>query len=277
MAQIQQLRPTTFNLKTSDDKLSCMAMMHALGNEYKHFTSSLALFTDFDMDKVKAAFQTEEMNHRPRPDPFASSALSASTSTCRCNPSSPCTFCDKAGHCQCKCYALQPAKDNLKLSKHSGRRPNQANATSTTPTSPLTMSTTETANVAAQDVVEHAGNASLHSIDPSDLLSLLQLNADVDWNANMGTTSHMMPHRHWLHNYTSKCISIKLADNTVIYSAGVGSVVFHPNLERMRGRVVEFSNVLHVPHLRNNLLAVLYLTRCLSFVVHINATHMSFA
>ena len=148
MARIQQLRPTTFTLKTSDDKLSCMAMMHALGNEYKHFTSLLALFTDLDMDKVKAAFQTEEMNHHPRPDPSASSALSASTSTCHCNPSLPCAFCDKVGHCQCKCYALQRAKDNLKLSKHSGRQANQANATSTTPTSPLMMSTTETANVA---------------------------------------------------------------------------------------------------------------------------------
>ena len=125
--------------------------------------------------------------------------------------------------------------------------------------------------------MERTGNASLHSIDPSDLLSLLQLNADVDWNANMGATSHMMPHHHWLHNYTPKCIPIKLADNTVIYSAGVGSVVFHPNLEGMRGRVVDFSNVLHVPHLHNNLLAVLYLTHCSSFVVHINATHMSFA
>ena len=149
MAWIQQLCPFTFTLKTSDDELSCMAMMHALGNEYKHFTSSLALLTDLDMDKVKAVFQTEEMNRRPRPDPSASSALSASTSTCCCNPSSSCTFCDKAGHCQCKCYALQHAKNNLKSSKCSRRRPNQANSTSATPTSPLTMLTTDTANVAA--------------------------------------------------------------------------------------------------------------------------------
>ena len=35
-------------------------------------------------------------------------------------------------------------------------------------------------------------------------------------------------------------------------------------------------NVLHVPELRNNLLAVLYLTRHSLFVVHINATHMTF-
>jgi hypothetical protein len=62
MASIQQLRPSTFNLKTLDDELSCMAMMHALGDEYKHFTSSLALLTDLDKDKVKVAFQTEEIN-----------------------------------------------------------------------------------------------------------------------------------------------------------------------------------------------------------------------
>ena len=57
MARIQQLHPTTFTLKTSDDELSCMAMMHVLGDEYKHFTLSLALLTDLDKVKVKAAFQ----------------------------------------------------------------------------------------------------------------------------------------------------------------------------------------------------------------------------
>ena len=267
-ALVQQLRPSTFTLKTSDDKLSCMAMMHALGDEYKHFTSSFALLTDLDMDKVKAAFQTEEINRRYRPDHSASSALSASTSTCRCNPSSPCAFCEKAGHCQCKCYALQRIKDNLKSSKCSGRRSNQANATSATPTTPLTTSTTDTTNMAAQDVVERAGNASLRSIDPSDPLSPLQLDADVDWNADTGATSHMTPHRHWLRNYTPKRVPITLADNTVVYSAGVGAVVFHPHLEGKRGRAVKFSNVLHVPHLRNNLLAVLYLTRRSSFIVN---------
>ena len=35
MARIQQLQPSTFTLKILDDELSCMAMMHALGDEYK--------------------------------------------------------------------------------------------------------------------------------------------------------------------------------------------------------------------------------------------------
>jgi hypothetical protein len=33
MARIQELRPISFNLKTSDAELSCMAMMHALGHD----------------------------------------------------------------------------------------------------------------------------------------------------------------------------------------------------------------------------------------------------
>jgi hypothetical protein len=48
------------------------------------------------------------------------------------------------------------------------------------------MLTPATANVGAQDVMEHAGNASLCSINPSDPLSPLQLDADVNWNADMG-------------------------------------------------------------------------------------------
>ena len=235
MARIQQLWPSTFTLKTLDDELSCMAMMHALGDEYKHFTSSLALLTDLNMVKVKMAFQNEEINCCPRTEASASSALSASTSTCHCNPSLPCTFCDKASHCQCKCYALQCAKDTYKSSKCSGRQPNQANTTSTASETHSMTLKTDTPNVASQDVVERAGNASFRSIDPSDSLTLLQLDTDIDWNADTGAASHMMPHCHWLRNYTPKCIPIKLTNNTVVYSAGVESVVFHPNLEGRGG------------------------------------------
>ena len=54
-------------------------------------------------------------------------------------------------------------------------------------------------------------------------------------------------------------------------------MVFNPVIDGKRGRAVEFLNVLHVPELQNNLLAVLYLTHHLLFVVHINATHMTFS
>jgi len=38
----------------------------------------------------------------------------------------------------------------------------------------------------------------------------------------------MTPHRQWLHKYTSMRIPIKLADDTIVYSAGVVTVVFNP-------------------------------------------------
>ena len=87
----------------------------------------------------------------------------------------------------------------------------------------------------------------------------------------------MTPHQHWLHNYTLHHIPITLANNTVVYSASVGSVVFHPKLKREVARVVEFTRVLHVPDLHNNFLSVLYLTCHAGFVVSINSTHMTFA
>jgi len=59
----------------------------------------------------------------------------------------------------------------------------------------------------------------------------------------------MTPHRHWLHKYTPHHMPIKLADNTVVYSAGVGSVVFNPVIEGWSTRGVEFTRVLHVPDL----------------------------
>lgn len=69
----------------------------------------------------------------------------------------------------------------------------------------------------------------------------------------------MTPHKHWLCNYTPLSIPIRLANNAVIYSAGVGSMVFAPKVEGEFLRNVEFSRVLHVPELGSNLLSVLYL------------------
>jgi hypothetical protein len=143
---------------------------------------------------------------------------------------------------------------------------------------PTASQNTQKTSQSAQRVREFTGNASLRSFDPSHPLSPLQLDADADWNADTGATSHMTPHRHWLRNYAPRHVPIKLADNNIVYSAGVGAVVFNPviNGPGKSVRAVEFTRVLHVPDLRNNLLSVLYLTRNIGFTVHINSSHMSF-
>ena len=284
MARIQELRPSTFDIKTLDAELACMSMIRALGPDYSHFTSSLALLTDLDKDKVKAAFQTEDINRRPRPDAAGDSVLFATPGSCSCNSTLPCTFCEKPGHCQCKCFALQRAREAYKTTKRKGKKANTAQTVSTPTSSTSTPSSSVTpapavANSAqaSQDVVELAGNASARSIAPSHPSSSSSIDSDGDWNADSGATAHMTPHRHWLRNYTPKRVPIKLADNTIVYSAGVGSVVFHPIIEGKRTRAVEFTRVLHVPELRHNLLSVLYLTKHAGFVVNIDSFHMVFS
>ena len=155
-------------------------------------------------------------------------------------------------------------KKYYKLNKHKNRKQDQAQAANLSHTG-------------SQEVVKQAGNASLYSSDPSDPFSPLQLNADHNWNADSGTTSYMTLHCHWLQNYILKCIPMKLADNTIVYSARIGSVIFKPVIDGKCSQVVKFSNVLHVPELWKNLLSVLYLTCHLGFVVYINATHTSFS
>ena len=54
----------------------------------------------------------------------------------------------------------------------------------------------------------------------------------------------MTPHRHWFRSYEPFVIPIRLTDNQVVYSAGVGSVVFELKIEGRKGRPVEFTRVL---------------------------------
>ena len=110
-------------------------------------------------------------------------------------------------------------------------------------------------------------------------VSLIPLSSQThcaDWNPDTGATSHMTPHRHWFHTYTPMCVPIRLADNTIIYSAGVGATRFEPVLDGKKGRVIEFSRCLHVPKLRNNLLSVLHLTRQKGWIVKIQSNRMFF-
>ncbi|EKM73241.1 hypothetical protein AGABI1DRAFT_135261 [Agaricus bisporus var. burnettii JB137-S8] len=71
-------------------------------------------------------------------------------------------------------------------------------------------------------------------------------------------------------------IPIRLADNSTVYSAGVGSVVFQPVVNGKETRAVEFTRVLHVPDLRSNLLSCLYLARHKGFNITISAQSIDF-
>ena len=51
----------------------------------------------------------------------------------------------------------------------------------------------------------------------------------------------MTPHRHWFKTYTPLCVPICLADESVVYSAGVGSVYFAPLVGGQKKRAIELN------------------------------------
>ncbi|KZT25621.1 hypothetical protein NEOLEDRAFT_1203058, partial [Neolentinus lepideus HHB14362 ss-1] len=69
----------------------------------------------------------------------------------------------------------------------------------------------------------------------------------------------MTPHRHWFASYSPHIIPVRLANDTIIYTAGMGSVMFEPVLGESKAPVVVLHDVLHVPQLRSNLLSVYHL------------------
>ena len=100
---------------------------------------------------------------------------------------------------------------------------------------------------AASAVQEFAGKASLRSNSP---FNPSQHAADTLWTADTGATSHMTPHKHWLRDYKSFSIPIRLANNHIVHSAGVGTLLFAPELKGGKlGRQVLLSRVPHVPEL----------------------------
>jgi len=119
-----------------------------------------------------------------------------------------CLFCSRSNHVMEQCHlfrnAQKQAKDQV-LNKNTAK----ANAAE------------------AQPAEEFAGNASTRSLDHSDPSLPLQLNADFDWLADTGATSHMTPHRYWFKSYKPYKVTVCLADDSVIYSAGVGTRAHH--------------------------------------------------
>jgi hypothetical protein len=226
MSKSKELRPTgaktAYTIEDCDAELICMTMVRSLGQEYSHFVSSLMLLKSLDKSELQAPFLAEESQCRRRPEgPGGDVALFTASATCHCCPGATCYFCQQPGHWTHKCHAFKQAKTNAKANagrSGEGRCPKNAHKASevpaASPTPPASSTTTpgtctasqntQHMSQSAQSIRESAGNVSLCSFDPSHPLCPLQLDADTDWNANTGATSHMTPHHHWLRNFAPR-------------------------------------------------------------------------
>ncbi len=283
MIQVKNLRPSSFTLDDLDNELVSMAMIRALPSEFDSFASSLQLLDKLEKSKLQEAFIGEDLCRQHSFITTSPQLISLASHTSPNSSTTICSFCSLPGHLQSSCYrfkaaqaeATKEALEKRQKRKEKGRGGPRTSQAAQAAHTPLPASTTSTPN--SSEVVEFAGNASTRLPDPSDPLSPLELDAHVDWTADTGATSHMTPHRHWLRNYTPCRIPIRLADHSIVFSAGVGSVVFIPKVGEKVLRSVEFTRVLHVPHLKNNLLSVLYLARVHQFHIHIYNTRMDFS
>ena len=87
----------------------------------------------------------------------------------------------------------------------------------------------------------------------------------------------MTPHRHWFRSYSPHSIPIRLANSHIVYSAGLGSVVFQPaERDGVLPPAVVLHDVLHVTALASNLLSVFHLTREKGYTVELQAANAFF-
>ena len=149
-----------------------------------------------------------------------------------------CEFCSRSGHIEAKCFL----KEHL-MCQHN------------LPLSP----TASPASTSSQDVPSPPQSTSVASASALSS-SASQPHSDSSWNADTGASAHMTCHCHWMRNLKPYRVQIRLADGSVVYSEGVGSVRFNPVINGQEMAPLEFSNVLYVPALCSNLFPVLYLT-----------------
>ena len=269
---IQDLRPTSFSLEQLDKELAAMVLIRALPEEYNTFVSSLLLLDKLDKKTVQDVFITEEIQRCRRAADISSSAAAMAASSAQLK----CDFCGRSGHAIATCYSYASAQKRAQedaASRASGRRKKtQQHAKQAQDASPAPA----TAPSAPSGEKEFAGNASTSVSGPVDSSAYVQSHADFRWNADSGCTSHMTAHRHWIRGYRPYRTPVELADGSVIYSVGIGSVVFDPVIDGKRAQLIEMGRVLHVPQLRSNLLSCLYLTRCSGFKIVIDSNFMHF-
>jgi hypothetical protein len=293
LARVQELRPATvthstgasiaYGIQHLNDELALMAMLRALPrNKYGDFVSSLMHTKDLSCKDVEAVFQVKQTKRNtscgPLYTPAGNTAL-CTQDTRRSNcpapsgtPTTPgkgCAFCKALNHKEASCWAKECAADAMRActkelqeecskNKKGGHASCAAAAAAGMSTGAATKPT----------VTESAARASVCLAGTHDM------HADAHWIADSGATSHMSTQRRWFKTFEPHVVPIHVANNAIVYSKGIGSIVMEPLDESLDP--VCLSCVLYVPALQNNLFAILHLVTSHCFRVVIEGTVMEF-
>jgi transposase InsO family protein len=287
IARVKELRPAavtvagasvTYTIKHLDNELALMAMLRALPrNKYSNFISSLMRTPDLTHCTVEAAFQVKQTkrsaHHSPLVTPASNAALCTQQNVCnalRMPSSVKCTFCKATGHTQDQCFARKRAADaaKAKTKERKEERKAKRRGGGNCAAAATALLSSSSAAPKAPAVKELAASASLCLAGTHDT------HADAHWIADSGATSHMSTQRDWFKTLELHVVPIRVANNAIIYSKGIGSVILEP-LDKSLDLLL-LSRVLCVPALQNNLLSVLHLVSTHRFRVEIEGTKMLF-
>ena len=254
---IKLLSPSSFTLDNLYDELAVMAIIRALPQSFDDVVRTISVLDKFDKQSVIQSLRN--MDHTRSnlsgttsafAASFPSSKSSSKPSTSSLPPPSPqnsqnrasnrpkCDFCSRLGHTEAKCFLKERLMRQM---------------------SPPSSSTAAPASTSTQPAPDAPQSASI-ALSASALFSTSNPDSHTSWNADTGASAHMTFNRHWMRNLSPHRIPIKLADGSVLYSEGIGTVRFNPVVRGQEMASLEFTNVLYVPSLSSNLFSVLYLT-----------------
>ena len=266
-SDMKALRPPSFNISKLDDELVLMALIQALPAEYNALRQTLLLDDSLTLEKLQDTFVALE--NQPGA-PSSTPALSNAASTLSC------TFCGRSGHSEDQCFARRDASTRAKEKAAQRTQYQRSSKGKRKGTASEASKDSDTAQESAGAATVSAGCASA-LLSTSDRASWLSSPAAANWNTDTGASAHMTPHCHWFRSYSPHTIPIRLANSHIVYSAGLGSVVFQPaEREGVVPPAVVLHDVLHVPALASNLLSVFHLTREKGYTVELCASRALF-
>ncbi|KAF9026037.1 hypothetical protein BDZ89DRAFT_1092503 [Hymenopellis radicata] len=171
MKVIHDLRTTSFTLVDLDNELQSMALLRALPEEYDYFASTLLLLDSLALDKLVAAFHTEETQRKSRIEKAlraaAAAAAYATAHAAATQAAAPaatssvplpsaaliCGWCSRSGHLEENCFKKAKAKQRAVEDVQSGGNKKWPKKSNGNEKSDRANATEETASAASARVL----------------------------------------------------------------------------------------------------------------------------
>ncbi|KAI5115652.1 hypothetical protein M0805_007946 [Coniferiporia weirii] len=249
MQDIQALCDSSYTITDFDNEMVCASILCGLPDSQANLKQSLLMMRSLKVADLIEALTLEEASTHTSATDIANQATASPSSGSgfaqkrqEDRPKLTCYYCGKDGHGEHSCCAKKEDSDRRKK-----QAPGEAKAASSAQADSAPAPTATVSTAVDAQVVHFAGNASTH--DFSNPHTPLISDASTDWITDTGATCHMTPHWHWFFSYSPQRAPVKLTNNCVVYSAGIGSVRFQSVVDGKLGTLLEFHHVSHVPDL----------------------------